>query len=217
MPRPKMSMITASEAFSKMLNGELIPYGKFVVQNLKDHPEYFTNPTIPLDQVEADLDELQCLVVEATDGARSVIAQRNQQRDKVLRDMRIVARYVGIAANGNPAVLQISGLNQAYATRQAMQMLSSRIRKIQRGNKSGEVWIYIKADDDAIYYEIQYAPVRPDQSPAEWILRFIPNVKSATILTNLTPGMNYAFQARIMSKSTSKFTDWTDPVIFMPS
>jgi hypothetical protein len=212
-----MSIITASEAFSKMPNRELIPYGKFVVQNLRDHPEHFSNPTIALDQVDADLGELQRLVVEAKDGARSIIAQRDQQRDKVLADMRILARYVGTAADGSVDVLQLSGLRQAYATRQPMQMLSPRIRKIQRGKNSGEIWIYIKADDDAVYYEIQYAPMQRGQPSTDWTLRFIPNVKSATILTGLTPGVNYAFQARIMSRSTHKFTDWTDPITFMPS
>jgi hypothetical protein len=112
-------------------------------------------------------------------------------------------------------VLDLSGLDQAYATRASMQMLSPPIRKIQLGKNSGELWIYIKATDDAKYYEIQYAPIQGNE-PAEWINKFIPNVKSATILKGLTAGAKYAFQARFMSKSTGKHTDWTDSLIFTP-
>ena len=88
---------------------------------------------------------------EALDGARSVIAQQDKQRAVVMKDVRILVGYVESASNGDPGILKLSGLNQAYASYTRTPMLSERIRKIVQGKNSGEVLIFIKADDDAIF------------------------------------------------------------------
>ena len=215
MPRPKTSTMKARVNFSKIPDKQLVYRVRALVQNLRDHSEHFGNSPIALDQVDADLDELQGLDAEALDGARTVIAQQNQQRAIVLKDMRILVRYAEDASNGDPAIFKLSGLDQAYTSYTQTPMLSPRIRKILCGKNSGELLIYIKADDDALYYEIQYRVVADGQPPADWTLKTITGVKSATLVQGLTAGKTYAFQARIMSKSVKGYTDWTDPVTFM--
>src|SRR5262249_46204471 len=141
---------------------------KNLVQRLRDHPEHFGNSPIPLDQVDADLDELARLNAEALDGARTVISQRDNQRDIVITDMRTLIRYVESASEGDPAILKLSGLDQAYATYKRTPMLSERIRKIEQGKNSGELLIYIKADDDANFYELQYGVITDGLPAADW-------------------------------------------------
>jgi hypothetical protein len=216
MPRRKSLTITTRVAFSKISNVDLVPRGRNLVQNLRDHPEHFGDPPITLDQVDADLDELARLNAESLDGARSVIAQRDQQREIVIKDMRILVRHAENVSNGDPAIFNLSGLDQAYASYKRAAMLSERIRKITQGKKSGELLIYIKADDDAIFYEIQYRVIVDGQPPLDWTQKLIMNVKSATLLQGLIAGKPYAFQARIRSKSANEYTAWTNSVTFTP-
>jgi hypothetical protein len=216
MPKPKTLTITTRVAFSKIRKVELVPRAKNLVQNLREHPEHFGNPPIALDQVDADLDELARLNAESLDGARSVIAQRDKQRDIVINDMRILVRYAENASDGDPAIFKLSGLDQAYASYKRMPMLSERIRKITQGKNSGELLIYINADDDAIFYEIRYGVIADGQPPADWTQKLIYSVKSATLLQGLIAGKSYAFQARIRSKPANEYTDWTNSVTFMP-
>lgn len=217
MPQPKKSTITPRADFSKTPNVKLFPRGRALVQNLRDHPEHFGNPPIPLDKVDADLDEFQRLETEARDGVRSVIAQRDKQRDIVISDMRILVGYVEWASNGSVTIFKLSGLNQAYASYTRMRTLSRWIRKIAPGENSGDLLVYIKADDDAAHYEVRYGLSDGGQPPAEWTKRVTTNVKSAILLRGLTAGKTYEFQARILSKSLNQFTDWTDSVTFMPT
>lgn len=216
MPKPKTLTITTRISFSKMRKAEIGPRGRNLVKNLRAHPEHFGNPPIVLDQVDADLDELARLNAEALDRARSVLAQRDKQRDIVINDMRILARYAQNAANGDPAILKLSGLDQAYASYKRMPMLSERIRKITQGKNSGELLIYINADEDATFYEIRYGVIADGQPPADWTQQLIFNVKSAILLKGLIAGKSYAFQARIQSKAAKEYTDWTNSVTFMP-
>jgi hypothetical protein len=216
MPRRKSPTIVARVVFSKIPKAELVPRGKNLVQNLRDHPEHFGDSPIALDQVDADLDELARLNAEALDGARSVIAQRDAQRAIVIKDMRTLIRYVESASNGDPAVFKLSGLDQAYASYKPRPMWSERIRRIQQGKNSGELLIYIKADDDAIFYELQYGETVDGQPPVDWTQKLITNVKSAILLKGLIAGKPYAFQARIRSKSANVYTDWSNSVTFTP-
>src|SRR5262249_24055474 len=157
---------------------KLLPHGKFVVQNLRDHPEHFGNSPISLDKIDADLDELQRLDTEARDRARSVIAQRDKQRDVVITDIRILVGYVEWASNGKMEIFALSGLDQAYASYKLSPALSKWIRKITPGSNSAELLIYIKADDDAGHYEIQYGISDGDKPPADWTRKVMTHVKS---------------------------------------
>jgi hypothetical protein len=216
MPRRKSSTIVARVVLSKIPKAELVLRGKSLVQNLRNHPEHFGDSPIALDQVDADLDELARLNAEALDGARSVLAQRDAQRAIVIKDMRTLIRYVESASNGDPAVFELSGLERGYASYKRSPMWSERIRRIQQGKNSGELLVYIKADDDAIFYELQYGETVDGQAPVDWTQKLITNVKSAILLQGLIAGRPYAFQARIRSKSANVYTDWSNSVPFTP-
>jgi hypothetical protein len=216
MPRRKSSTIVTRLPFSKIPKVELIPRVTNLVQNLREHPEHFGNPPIALDQVDADLEELARLNGEALDGARSVIAMRDAQREIVIEDMRRLVHYVEHVAAGDPAIFHLSGLDKAYESYKRTPMLSERIRKIQQGKNSGELLIYIKADADARFHELQYGQMVDGQPPVDWTQQFIPKVKSAFLLQGLIAGKVYAFQARFRSKSKDEFTDWSNAVTFTP-
>ena len=62
-------------------------------------------------------------------------------------------------------------------------------------------------------YELRWAPVPAGGVPTAWMTQPIVNVRSATVVTGLTPGTTYAFQARAVLQSG--YTDWTDSVTKM--
>jgi hypothetical protein len=47
-----------------------------------------------------------------------------------------------------------------------------------------------------------------------WTEQPVGQVKSPVVLTGLTPGTNYAFQARATLKNNT-YTDWSDSVTFI--
>jgi len=132
--------------------------------------------------------------------------------------MQLLVGYVEFVSNGDITIFKLSGLDQAYASYTRMATLSHWIRKIMQARNSGDLLIYVKADDDAAHYEIRYG-IQSDegQPPPEWAQRVTTKVKSAMLVQGLTPGKTYEFQARILSKSQSQVTDWSDSVTFMPT
>jgi len=62
-------------------------------------------------------------------------------------------------------------------------------------------------------YELRWAPVPAGGVPIAWVSQPITNVRNGTIVSNLTPGTTYAFQARAIVNSA--YTDWSDSVMQM--
>ena len=66
------------------------------------------------------------------------------------------------------------------------------------------------SDPDAGLFEIRYAPVPAGGVPTAWTTQQTMNVRSATVVSGLTPGTMYAFQAR--RYTSAGYTDWSDSV-----
>jgi hypothetical protein len=49
--------------------------------------------------------------------------------------------------------------------------------------------------------------------PTGWVSQPVTNIRTATIVSNLTPGTTYAFQARAIVNSA--YTNWSDSVTQM--
>jgi hypothetical protein len=60
---------------------------------------------------------------------------------------------------------------------------------------------------------VRWAPVPAGGVPSAWISQPVTNIRSAMIVSGLTPGTTYAFQARAVIQSA--YTDWTDSVTQM--
>jgi hypothetical protein len=212
---PKPIHLKALDGYTKQSDVDVVKNG-IAVQSSMTGNSKFLNPPVDLAVLKTNLDTLSGLISEAVDGSKKVIAKKNQQRQAVIGMLRLLARYVEIASQGDPAAFQTSGFQLASTTRTTTTPLSEKIRKIQRGANSGTLAVWLQAFRHAASYELRYAPVPAGGgTPTTWTTDPVAGVKAPVVLTGLTPGTTYVFQARALGKNG--YTDWGDSVTFMPA
>ena len=212
---PKPIHLKALDGYTKQSDVDVVKNG-IAVQSSMTGNSKFPSPPVDLAVLKTNLDTLSGLISEAVDGSKKVIAKKNQQRQAVIGMLRLLARYVEIASQGDPAAFQTSGFQLASTTRTTTTPLSEKIRKIQRGANSGTLAVWLQAFRHAASYELRYAPVPAGGgTPTTWTTDPVAGVKAPVVLTGLTPGTTYVFQARALGKNG--YTDWGDSVTFMPA
>ena len=210
---PKQVSLKPLDGYKKMSDVDVVKDGNVVQTNMTGNPK-FPNPPVDLAVLKTDLDQLSVLITQAADGSKKVIAKKNQQRETVIGMLRLLARYVEVASNGDVEAFQTSGFQLASTTKTVPSPLSEKIRKIQRGANSGQIDVWIQPYPKAISYEVRFAPAGPGGAPpTTWTTQAVGFVKAPAVVTGLTPGTNYLFQARALLKDG--FTDWTDSVAFI--
>lgn len=204
--------IKAITGFHGVSDADVLNRGVQVQTSLTGN-SHFPSPPVDLATLKAALDAFAALIPQALDGSKKVIAEKNRQRTTVIQMLRIVAGYVEMASNGDPTVFQTSGFQAAASTRAINMPLSEKIRKIDRGDNSGELLVWIMTVLGASSYELRYGPTVNGVAPATWTTLPLTGVKQPVSLTGLTTGGTYMFQARALAQN--KFTDWSDPVTFV--
>jgi hypothetical protein len=204
--------LKALEGFTKLSDVDVVKNGIGIQTNMAGNSK-FPNPPVDLALLKTDLDALSALIAESSDGSKKVIARKNQQREVVVGMLRLLARYVEMTCQGDPAAFQTSGFQLASTTKVAPAPLSERIRKIQRGANSGQIVVWIKSVRKAASYEVRHALATNGTTPVTWTTEAVAGVKSPVVIAGLTPGATYVFQARALGKDG--YTDWTDSVTFI--
>jgi len=125
----------------------------------------------------------------------------------------MLARYVEVVSQGDPAAFETSGFQLASRTKAQAAPLSEKIRRIDRGSNSGQVLVWLQSVPKAGSYELHYGPAVNGGAPTTWTTQGVLMVRSPIALTGLTPGATYFFQARALLKDG--YTDWSDPVTFI--
>jgi hypothetical protein len=210
---PKPITLKPLDGFKKMSDVDVVKNGIGILNNMTGNPK-FPNSPVDLAVLKTDLDTLSALIAESADGSKKVIAKKNQQRQTVIGMLRMLARYVEVASQGDVATFKTSGFQLASTTKTKPSPLSEKIRKIQRGANSGQIDVWIQPYPKAVSHEIRYAAAGPGGAPpATWTTQPVAFVKAPAVVTGLTPGANYLFQARALLKGG--YTDWTDSVAFI--
>jgi hypothetical protein len=204
--------LKALDGFTKLSDVDVVKNGIGIQTNMTGNSK-FPNPPVDLAVLKTDLDSLSALIAESADGSKKVIAKKNQQREVVVGMLRLLARYVEMTCQGDPASFQTSGFQLASTTKVAATPLSEKIRKIQRGATSGQIVVWIKSVRQAASYEIRHAPAPNGATPITWTTEAVVRVKAPVVIDGLTPGATYVFQARALGKDG--YTDWTDSVTFI--
>jgi hypothetical protein len=210
--QPKIKLIKPIENYNGVSDGEVAARAA-AVQTAMTGNTSFANPPVDLTVFKTAIDQFNALIAEALDGSKKVIAQKNKQRQAVIRDLRLLGRYVEVTSNGDPSVFQTSGFQAASTTKTTTEPLSETIRKIEHGANSGQIKVSIRAVRGAISYELRYAQAVSGGAAATWTSQPLPGVRPPVLLTGLTPATTYQFQARALLKSG--YTDWSDSVSFI--
>ena len=209
---PTTKLIKPLENFSNASDADVVSRGTVVQTNMTGNTN-FPNPPVDLAALKTAIEILSGLIAHALEGTKKVIAQKNKQREAVIKMLRLLARYVEVISNGDMAIFQTSGFQPASTTRATSAPLSETIRKIAHGDKSGQVKLWVRAIRVASSYEVRFAPSVSGATPTAWTSLGVSTVKTPAIVTGLTPATTYVFQARALVKNT--FTDWSDSVTFI--
>jgi hypothetical protein len=190
----------------------VVARGNLVYNNMNGNP-HLANPPVDMPTFRSNIDSLATLIPLAAEGTKKVIAQKNKQRHVVIRNLKLLGRYVEVTANGDLAIFQTSGFPPASTTRKPQVAMSESIRKIAHGTISGQVRIWVHVVRNAASYEVRYAPVVNNVAPTTWSSVGVSTLKTPVVVSGLTPVTLYAFQARALVKN--EYTDWSDSVTFV--
>ena len=200
------------DGFSGALDAEVVSRGTVVQTNMAGNSN-FPNPPVDLALLNTAIEHLVSLMAASLDGSKRVIAQKNEQRETVIRMLRMLGRYVEVTSKNDLAIFQTIGFEAASTTKVQAPPLSANIRKIESGANSGQVVVWLKAFPQAYSYEIRYATLSHDGLAGAWTIQAAATVRPAITLKELMPGTVYAFQARWLGKTGH--CDWSDSVAFM--
>jgi hypothetical protein len=209
----QLKLIKPIEGFKGVPDGEVVARAT-AVQTAMTGNAHFSNPPVDLTMFKTAIDLFNALIAEALDGSKKVIAQKNMQRLAVIKDFRLLARYVEITSNGDPAIFQTSGFQPASTTRTASAPLSESIRKIEHGANSGRINVWIRAIRGATSYELRWAQMAAGNATPAWTSQPVTTgARKPVLLSGLTPATTYEFRARALLKTG--YTDWSDSVSFI--
>jgi hypothetical protein len=209
MSKPKK--IKPLDGFSNVTDADVVSRCTNIQTNMTGNP-HFPNPPVDLAALKTEIDKFSALIAQALDGSKKVIAERHKQREVVIKMVRLLGRYVEVTSNGDMAVFQTSGFQQAATTKATSEPLSEKIRKLAHGPNSGQIIVWVRSVPKASSYEIRYALANAPV-PVQWTSVGVPKVRTPVTITGLTPATTYNFQARALTRAG--YTDWSDSISFI--
>jgi hypothetical protein len=205
---PKIKQIKPLESYGAVSDEGIVTTGTAVSTGCTNNTN-FPNMPVSAADLKTNVDSLSALIAEAADGSRKVIAQRNKQREVVIKMLRLDGRYVEVTSNGDMAIFMSSGFTPASNTKASPQPLPAPvIKKVAHGPNTGQLTVQIKALPKATSYDVRYGAAAAGTVPATWITQLVTAVKPAPVISGLTSGLNYAVQARATGKAG--YSDWSD-------
>ena len=189
-------VFTTSQAIYDALNGNA---------NIPVPPAPFDLPTLL-----AANQALSAANSAALDGGKKAVAQRNHCKEVVVKILDQLAKYVQASCKDDMTIFLSSGFKVQSSTKTVPATASESIRSVKVGPLSGQVQVKIVRVLGAGSYELRWAPVPAGGVPTQWTNQPITSIRSATVVSGLTLGTNYAFQARAVIQSG--YSDWSDSV-----
>ena len=209
----QQKLIKPLEDYNRLVDADLIARATAVLTGLTGNTNY-ANPPIDLATLKTTIDTFSTLVSESADGSKKVIAEKKKQRVVLVKNLRLLGRYVEVTCKEDMAIFQSSGFPPAATGKTPPQPLSTpSIKKVDHGATSGQLLVTAKAVRGAKAYDLRFAAITSTTPPTVWTVEPMPNVKVPFAVSGLTPGTTYAFQVR--ARGPLGYTDWSDSVTFM--
>lgn len=206
----KAKMIKAALGFTKSSANDVVNRANAVLGGVFVDKEDYSNPPVDQATLKTQVDALSGGITDALDGGKKAIAQREHQKEVVIKSLRQLGHYVEENCNDNMSIFLKSGFQPVSTVRTLSPPLSASIRKIAPDDNSGQVKVTLVAQPGAFSYQLRWSPVVQGATPANWIELPVGRAKSPVLVTGLTPGTAYAFQVRAVINSG--YTDWSESV-----
>jgi hypothetical protein len=184
--------------------------GAKVFNNLNFAPPQAPPPPVDEATLKAANTALASANAAALDGGKRAIAQRNHQKEVVVKLLKQLATYVETNCKDDMTIFLSSGFTAAASTKPGSPPVSESFRNVAAGANSGEMVLTLMRDPRAKSYELRMAQVGPEGVPGPWRNQPIADTRPATTVSGLTPGGTYVFQLRALTKAG--YTDWSDSV-----
>ena len=105
---PNIPKIKPLEAYDQMSDHDVVVRGTAVQTGMTGNSN-FQNSPVDLAALKTNIESYSTLISEALDGSKKVIAQKDKQREAVIKMLRLLARYVEVQSSGDMAVFTSSG------------------------------------------------------------------------------------------------------------
>jgi hypothetical protein len=192
--------------FLKFPVSEKIIFYRNVITSLTGNPAFAT-PDVSLTNLTTVLTAFEQAEDEASDGARTSIALRNQAEEVADKAFRKEAMYVDRISDGDAAIILSSGFHLSKQPEPAQRPLF----EAEAGNNSGEIILTRKAQPGAKSYVWQYCiGSLPVNGAGNWIFAGS-STQSKYVISNLESGSKCWF--RVAAVTIGGMAPWTDPVM----
>jgi hypothetical protein len=209
--KAKTKAIRPLENYTSLSDQDIVSLSTAVGSGINGNSHFTTLP-VDLTLLKTNTDTFNALISQAMDGSKKVISKKNKQLQVVIKMLKLLARYVEIMSDNDPAIFNSSGFPAASTTKAAPQPLPvPTIKKVTHGS-TGQLLVAVKGKKKAKHYDLRYAQIINGQ-PSNWITITLSSVRSAIPINGLTPGMTYAFQAR--AYGAAGYTEYTDSATAM--
>lgn len=133
----------------------------------------FAQPSPPLSDVEADLDDYRLkLEIARRKGSPYDTTLKNQAKDKLAETMKQLGSYVNFVAKGDLALIQSAGFQPSSYGIQGVPSDPEGL-KVINGELMGELIVRFNAVKTASLYQYRYAAVPESGQEPEWSNLFV--------------------------------------------
>ena len=202
-----LNLIRALNNFTRMTVLALIERANIIYAGMNENPAY-PNPPVAMSVLRTTIDDLTAANTAAADGSSKAISHRNALVKTLRRMLRYLAHYVEANCKDDMTTFLASGFLPVNTTRTRTQPISESIRKIEPG-PSGQVRVWVVRFPGALSHEVRSAQVS-NGVPGSWTIQPVGRTRTPAIVSNLTPGATYAFQARAVTPDGP--TEWSQSI-----
>jgi DNA-binding protein YbaB len=204
----KPKSIKPLEGYTNMTDADVVARAMAVLTGMTGNSNFQSLP-VDLTAFKTDIDSLSTLISEALDGSKKVVAQKNKQRQVVIKSLKLLARFVEVHSNDDQAIFTSSGFQPASTIKAPPAPLPLPIiRSVDHGAITGEIVVLVESIPKAKSYEFRFGAVVNGAPPSSWTSKVVTKVRPPVGFQGLTPGTVYAFQVRALN--VVGYTDWTD-------
>jgi hypothetical protein len=169
-------------------------------------------PPPPVDQatLKKETDTLVSVNAAAENGGKKELAQQKHQKEVVVRLIIQLAHWIEVNCKDDLTIFLSTGL-QAVASKSKTPPESESVRKIVPGSVSGQMLVWLVKFPHAASYEVRWTPMPAGGgTPTTWSIQPLSNVKAPAVISGLTPGTSYVFQARALVNNV--YSNYSQPI-----
>ena len=170
-------------------------------------------PPPPVDQatLKKETDTLISVNAAAENGGKKELAQQKHQKEVMVKLIIQLAHWVEANCKDDMTIFLSTGLQAGASTRSKTPAESESVRKIVPGSIIGQMLVWLVKFSHAASYEVRWTPVPAGGgTPTTWSTQPLANVKAPAVISGLTPGTAYVFQARAVTKTG--YSDYSQPI-----